>query len=65
MGEEGAFMSIWVSKQDHSPQAIPIFHLLFGGLFVEPHWGVCICICLSLSTRDNQPALQMLSGNSN
>lgn len=65
MDEEGVFRRIWVSKQCHCPQAILISHLLFWGLFVEIFWGVFIHICLSLSAPENQPASQMLSGNSN
>lgn len=65
MDEEGVFRRIWVSKQCHCPHAILISHLLFWGLFVEIFWGVFIHICLSLSAPENQPASQVLSGNSN
>lgn len=52
--EGGVLKGIWVSKQCHSPQAILISHLLFGGPLVEICRGVCICIHVSLSTCENQ-----------
>lgn len=52
--EGGVLRGIWVSKQWHSPPAVLISHLQFGSPKMEICRGVCICICLFLSTCENQ-----------
>lgn len=54
VGEGGVLRGIWVNKQCHSLQAIPMSLLQFGSPSMKICRGVCICICLSLQTCENQ-----------